>query len=195
MARREQWAVDRNRLATDARTRDPELVERCMPLIQLLRVLDVIESTGCRYWLEGGWGIDALAGGQTRDHRDVDIDFDATRERELIEALELLGYRETIDDRPTRIELVAADGWCVDLHPLQLGASGDARQQAPDGSWWNFRREWFTTGYIENRRVPCFTAEGQRYFHSGYELRDVDVRDLATLDALAADISRNNFHL
>jgi lincosamide nucleotidyltransferase A/C/D/E len=156
-----------------------------MPLSQLLRVLDVIESTGCPYWLEGGWGIDALAGRQTRDHRDVDIDFDATRENELIGALEMLGYHEMLDERPTRIELLAADGRCVDLHPLQLDPSGDARQQAPDGSWWHFRREWFTTGYIENRPVPCFTAEGQRYFHSGYELRDVDVRDLATLDALA----------
>lgn len=44
----------------------------------------------------------------------------------------------------------------------------------------------FTTGCIENRLVPCYTAEGQRYFHSGYELRDVDLRDLATLDALSA---------
>lgn len=156
-----------------------------MPLSQLLRVLDVIESTGCPYWLGGGWGIDALAGRQTRDHRDVDIDFDATREKELIGALEMLGYQEVLDERPTRIELVAADGWCVDLHPLQLDPSGDARQQAPDGSWWHYQREWFTTGYIDNRLVPSYTAEGQRYFHSGYELRDVDVLDLATLDALA----------
>jgi hypothetical protein len=34
--------------------------------------------------------------------------------------------------------------------------------------------------------VPCYTAEGQRYFHSGYELREVDVRDLATLEQLEA---------
>jgi protein-S-isoprenylcysteine O-methyltransferase Ste14 len=164
---------------------DPELVERRMPLSQLLRVLDVIESIGCPFWLEGGWGIDALVGQQTRDHRDVDIDFDATREKELIEAFEMLGYREILDERPTRIELVAADGRCVDLHPLH--PSGDARQQAPDGSWWHFRREWFTTGSIESRPVPCYTTEGQRYFHSGYELRDVDVHDLATLDALAVE--------
>lgn len=98
----------------------------------------------------------------------------------------MLGYHEVLDERPTRIEPVAADGRCVDLHPLQLDPSGDARQQAPDGSWWHFRREWFTTGYIENRLVPCYTVEGQRYCHSGYEPRDVDLRDLATLDALAA---------
>lgn len=157
-----------------------------MPLGELLRVLDVIESTGCEYWLEGGWGIDALAGRPTRDHRDVDIDFDATRECEVVAALETIGYRETLDERPTRFEVEAAGGLCVDLHPLHLDPSGDARQQAPDGSWWHFRPEWFTTGSLENRVVPCYTTEGQRYLHSGYELRDVDVRDLAVLDAVAA---------
>lgn len=157
-----------------------------MPLSQLLQVLDVIEATGCPYWLEGGWGIDALAGRQTRAHRDVDIDFDATREDELIAALETLGYHETLDERPTRIELEAPEGFCIDLHPLHVDPSGDARQQAPDGSSWHFRREWFTTGSLENRTVPCFAAEGQRYFHSGYELRETDVRDLATLDAPGA---------
>ena len=162
------------------------VVERRVSLAQLLRVLDVIESTGCPYWLEGGWGIDALAGRQTRDHRDVDIDFDATREDEVIAVLERLGYQETLDERPTRFELQAPDGSCVDLHPLHIDRTGDARQQAPDGSWWHFRREWFTTGCLGDRMVPCYTAEGQRFFHSGYELREVDVRDLATLDDLEA---------
>lgn len=157
-----------------------------MPLAELLRVLDVVESTGCRYWLEGGWGIDALAGRQTRVHRDVDLDFDAVREEEVMAALATVGYRETLDERPTRIELVAGDGLCVDLHPLHLDPSGDARQYGPNGAAWHFRREWFTTGTLEGRVVPFFTAEGQRHFHDGYELRDVDVRDLAILDALPA---------
>ena len=144
-----------------------------MPMRELLRVLDLMQSTGCRHWLTGGWGIDALAGRQTRDHQDVDIDFDATREDEILTALETLGYRETLDERPTRFELEAAGGLCVDLHPLHLDRSGDARQQAPDGSWWHFRHEWFTTGTLERTVVPCYTAEGQRYFHSGYELQSL----------------------
>jgi hypothetical protein len=36
--------------------------------------------------------------------------------------------------------------------------------------------------------VPCYTAEAQRHFHSGYELREVDVRDLATLEQLEARV-------
>lgn len=36
------------------------------------------------YWLDGGWGIDVLAGKQTRSHRDVDIDFDAQYTDQLL---------------------------------------------------------------------------------------------------------------
>ena len=43
----------------------------------LFEVLDMIEQLGIRYWLDGGWGVDALVGRQTREHRDVDINFDA----------------------------------------------------------------------------------------------------------------------
>jgi lincosamide nucleotidyltransferase A/C/D/E len=32
--------------------------------------------------------------------------------------------------------------------------------------------------------VPCMSEEAQRLFHSGYELRPVDRRDLALLDQL-----------
>lgn len=39
----------------------------------LFEVLDMIEQLGIRYWLDGGWGVDALVGRQTREHRDVDI--------------------------------------------------------------------------------------------------------------------------
>ena len=147
-------------------------------------MLEALGQAGCSCWLEGGWGIDALAGRQTRLHRDADIDFDAEREAEVLAVLYNLGYRETLDERPTRFELVSSDGSCVDLHPIRLQASGDAVQIAHDGIVWHFRAAWFTTGAILGQRVPCYTVDGQRYFHSGYELRDVDVEDLRVLDQL-----------
>ena len=44
-----------------------------MTLDQMLAVLEAVRAVGCRFWLEGGWGVDALVGRQTRPHRDVDI--------------------------------------------------------------------------------------------------------------------------
>ena len=51
---------------------------------QLLVVLDAVRSVGCSFWLEGGWGVDALVGHQTRPHRDVGLDIDGTYERDVL---------------------------------------------------------------------------------------------------------------
>jgi len=44
-------------------------------------VLDRLDEAGCPYWLEGGWGVDALVdalvGAPTREHRDLDVDLAA----------------------------------------------------------------------------------------------------------------------
>ena len=43
----------------------------------LMAVVSLFENMGILYWVDGGWGVDLLAGKQTRDHRDIDINFDA----------------------------------------------------------------------------------------------------------------------
>src|SRR5215218_3443423 len=42
-----------------------------MALTEVLTVLEALDTVGCQYWLEGGWGVDALVGQQTRPHRDL----------------------------------------------------------------------------------------------------------------------------
>ena len=34
----------------------------------LMKVIELVENTGITYWLDGGWGVDILAGKQTRIH-------------------------------------------------------------------------------------------------------------------------------
>jgi hypothetical protein len=36
-----------------------------MSLAEVLAVLDAVRSVGCHFWIEGGWGVDALVGQQT----------------------------------------------------------------------------------------------------------------------------------
>ena len=43
----------------------------------LLEILNLLDGLHIRYWIEGGWGVDILLGKQNREHRDVDIGFDA----------------------------------------------------------------------------------------------------------------------
>lgn len=39
----------------------------------VLSVLSLLQKARAAVWVGGGWGIDALIGEQTRDHRDLDL--------------------------------------------------------------------------------------------------------------------------
>jgi lincosamide nucleotidyltransferase A/C/D/E len=152
-------------------------------LTEVMTVLRALDEAGCRYWLEGGWGVDALVGRQTRSHRDLDIDLDAAHEARALTALRRLGYEIETDWRPNRVELIAPRGW-VDLHPLQVEADGRARQAALGGGYHEFPASWFTVGRLGALPVPCVTRDAQIAFRQGYELRPADHHDLTVLEAL-----------
>jgi lincosamide nucleotidyltransferase A/C/D/E len=155
-----------------------------MALEQVVAVMDILRSLSCQFWLEGGWGVDALVGRQTRSHRDVDIDFDGTFEEEVLAALLHVGYAIEMDWRPNRVELGAPGRGWIDLHPLVLDDEGNARQAALGGGWHVFPRSFFTVGRLGDVSVPCLSLEAQRLFHSGYAPRAVDRHDLAVLERL-----------
>lgn len=102
-------------------------------LSEVLGVLAALYALGCRFWLEGGWGVDALVGHQTRAHRDLDIDLDARCEEPALAVLAEMGYTVETDWRPNRVELCAPGRGRVDLHPLLVDEDGSARQAALDG--------------------------------------------------------------
>jgi lincosamide nucleotidyltransferase A/C/D/E len=154
-----------------------------MQLVEVFRVLDALQEAGVATWLEGGWGVDALVGWQTRPHRDLDLDIDASDERLALRVLARLGYEVETDWRPNRIELTAATGW-VDVHPLLFAPDGHARQAALDGGYYEFPKAYFVTGSLAGRPVGCFSVEAQLRFHAGYELRPIDEHDLSRLYAL-----------
>ena len=154
-----------------------------MLLGEVFRVLDALDEAGVGSWLEGGWGVDALVGWQTRPHRDLDLDIDASEERLALRVLMGLGYEIETDWRPNRIELHGAAGW-VDLHPLLFDPDGNARQPALDGGFHDFPKAYFISGNLAGRPVGCFSVEAQLRFHSGYEQRLVDAHDLRQLGAL-----------
>ena len=155
-----------------------------MLLAEVLSVLQALSEAGCRFWLEGGWGIDALVRYQTRPHRDLDVDVDARDETLTLSVLADLGYTIETDWRPNRVELVSPGRGWVDVHPLQFHESGDAREAALGGGWHDFPLSYFTQGRFGDFSIPCVSAAAQRHFREGYELREVDKHDLGQLDAL-----------
>jgi lincosamide nucleotidyltransferase A/C/D/E len=149
-------------------------------------VLDALDSAGCPAWLEGGWGVDALAGRQTRPHRDLDIAIDASQESLVLATLDRLGYTIETDWRPTRVELVAPGRGWVDVHPVVLDSAGDGVQTGLDGETYRYPAAGFTTGTVAGRTVGCISVEQQIAWRSGFALRAVDHHDLAVLHQLLA---------
>ena len=157
------------------------------PLSEVLAVLEAVRAVGCRFWLEGGWGVDALVGHQTRPHRDLDVDVDGAFEHQVLEALGALGYVVETDWRPNRVELHRPGRGRVDVHPLALDDRGGARQAALGGGWHEFPPDFGAVGSLAGVAVPCVSVAAQRLFRTGYPLREADRLDLATLDRLHLD--------
>lgn len=150
----------------------------------LFEMIDLLDCLSMQYWIDGGWGIDLLLGKQSREHRDIDVDYDGRHTERLLHALKEKGYTVTTDWSPTRVELHHPELGYIDLHPLVIHADGSAKQAGLHGDWYEFQSEWFTSTVFEGRVVPCLSAQAQKLFHSGYELREVDRMDLKNLETL-----------
>src|SRR3712207_9064440 len=90
--------------------------------------LDCLDHKGITAWVDGGWGIDALVGEQTREHADLDVVVAQCRLDAAISALRTLGYEhDTIVEPglPSRVVLVDAHGRHIDLHPVVLDRCGN----------------------------------------------------------------------
>jgi lincosamide nucleotidyltransferase A/C/D/E len=150
----------------------------------VIGVLDALDEAGVRSWVGGGWGVAALAGRQTRWHRDLDLAVDAADLGRCLAALGQLGYAAETDWLPSRIELRAPGDRWVDVHPVAFGPDGTGRQADTGGGFFGYPPDAFGRGLIAGRPVPCLSARQQRRFRTGYQHRPQDVHDLAQLDAL-----------
>ena len=155
-----------------------------MPVDEVHRVLDALTAAGCRAWVAGGWGVDALAGRQTRPHRDLDVLVEAVHLDDALAACGGLGYRVETDWLPVRVEVAAPGGRWVDLHPVVFGDDGHGVQAGPDGTTYEYPAECLVTGSLDGREIACLSVGRQIEAHTGFEPREVDRADLALLRSL-----------
>jgi lincosamide nucleotidyltransferase A/C/D/E len=156
-----------------------------MPAQEVARIVDILESQDLQFWLDGGWGVDALVGRQTRKHEDLDLAIVLSEADTVIAALTGLGYQIHEDEMPTRLDLRDNQDHRVDLHPLTFDRSGNGLQQLQDGRFGTYTAEGLTgTGSVDNRPVRCLSRDLQLRFHSGYELDDNDRQDIELLRQL-----------
>ncbi len=127
----------------------------------VLEVVQRLRAAGVRVWLDGGWGVDALIGHQTREHDDLDLviplpDGDAARR-----TLTALGF-ELLEDEPTLCFVARdADDRRVDVHTVAFDDEGGALQRQEDGSFWRYPSESFSgRGRVDGNELACLFGGG-----------------------------------
>lgn len=151
----------------------------------LFTVINLLEKLGIKYWIDGGWGVDVLYGDQTRNHRDIDIDFDAQQTKKLLKKLLQFGYNIETDLRPVRIELYSNKYGYLDIHPFILNKDGTSKQANFEGGFYEFDKDFFGKAIFREKNIPCISLKGQKIFHAGYELRDKDKHDISIIEELS----------
>ena len=88
------------------------------PASEVLTIIGWLTEKETVYQVNGGWGVDALIGRQTREHGDLDVFVDADVVPDVIEWLASRGYEPVTDWLPirTRKDRRASHG-----HPAQRG--------------------------------------------------------------------------
>ena len=142
-----------------------------------------LQELGIPIWLDGGWGVDALLGEQTRPHDDLDI---VVEERNLLRLrglLEAEGFKDVprADTRPWNFVLGHDDGRLVDFHVVAFDAIGNGIC-GPPGTGQYPAAAFEGIGSVNGLSVRCLTADYQ-ISRTGYEPRDKDLRDVRALCA------------
>jgi lincosamide nucleotidyltransferase A/C/D/E len=158
-----------------------------MSSADVLEIAGALDGAGVHYWLAGGWGVDALVGSQTRDHRDLDLVIDDADTARALEAMSARGFRHVpaVADNAHREvpgafmpyrELIQDDRQrTVDMHPVDLATWPD---EVP-------LTDRFAVGTIDGREVPCLSVTAQRVGHQGFVLTEAHIADLQALDGLS----------
>jgi lincosamide nucleotidyltransferase A/C/D/E len=179
------------------------LEEVLMKAEDVAELYALLRDHGVQLWIDGGWGIDALLGRQTRPHKDLDA-FVALADLALMAGLlsqrgfglkeiwgenrwlphsgvvPVIGRAAPEPEVATAFVLKHADGRELDIHILAVDAQGRATPLwecdlafAPDAL--------HGQGTIGGVAVRCLSAAMHMRTHSGYVLQEKDFQDLRQL--------------
>jgi lincosamide nucleotidyltransferase A/C/D/E len=132
-------------------------------------------------WIDGGWGVDALLGEETRRHEDLDIVLEEKDVPKLRQLLEARGHQDVprSDTRARNFVLGDDKGHYVDFHVIALDSHGNG---VYGKTGWAYPRDSLTgLGSIQGHTVRCIAPAYAVKFRTGYKLRDRDYRDVAAL--------------
>jgi lincosamide nucleotidyltransferase A/C/D/E len=180
----EQANPRRNRIVCISVISGVERMENSsMEAIDVMSLYEMFQKNGMTTWIDGGWGVDALLGHQTRPHKDLDIVIQEKDVPRLRELLQNRGYQEIKLEaaRPHNFVLGDNQGHEIDVHAIAIDANGDGIY-GPVSIGEMYPADSLTgKGSIAGTDVRCISPEWLIKFHSGYELEEKDFRDVSAL--------------
>jgi lincosamide nucleotidyltransferase A/C/D/E len=148
----------------------------------VLEIVAWLSAAGLDVWLTGGWGVDALIGEQTRDHKDLDVivrDDDVSR---MSDVLHGHGFRLSRGDEGGFLLTDERDR-VVDLHTVRFDDLGNGHFEGENrGPFDHPAAAFAAAGNIAGHRVACLSAEAQMSNHGwGYTPGATDFQDMRLL--------------
>ena len=163
-----------------------------MSVEQAKAVYDLLDQNSVRCWVMGGWGVDALLGCVTREHKDLDLLVliaDLPRYADLVRRH---GFERKLvwsESQPIEIDAAPFDSAFVDAHPdgreidvhvIDVDPRGVVTQFHADP--WPLPRDAVSgTGALDGEKVRCVTRAAQIAMHSGYDLPERHREDVRLL--------------
>jgi lincosamide nucleotidyltransferase A/C/D/E len=144
----------------------------------VIEFVQLLDENAIEVFIDGGWGVDALLGEQTRPHADLDIAIqhkDVPKMRALLEARD---YKDVPRDDTWECNFVLGDdqGHQIDIHSYTFDAEGKNIYGVA------YPIDSLTgTGSINGQPVKCIAPEWMVKFHTGYKLDENDYRDVKAL--------------
>lgn len=160
--------------------------EKLKTMMTALDVLDLytkLDNIGIKIWIDGGWGVDALLGEETRTHEDIDIVILKKNLLKLRKILEEQGYKdiEQIDTRSWNFVLGDNKGHKIDVHAIVFDVEGNGIYGPLEKGNMYPAASLSGMGIINGHTVKCISPEFMVKFHTGYKPRDSDFQDVLAL--------------
>ena len=146
----------------------------------VIEVVRELEGGDLVVWLDGGWGIDALLGRETRTHSDLDLVIDRNQVPRAHQLLCGLGFEDE-PDAQFGVALRDQRRGRVDFHLVEFDTDGNGRGEH---TWSAYPASGLTgAGVVAGEAVRCVTAELRVRRHLEFEWDGQDQQDLRLLAA------------
>lgn len=177
----EKWKGEYVTLEIYSKILNTSILELLTPK-SILYLYNLLKNYNIEIWIDGGWGIDALLGKQTRVHSDLDIVIEEKNLDKSLKILSELNFNLSDNDEYKKWNFVLINQeFKLDFHVITFDDKGNGiyGPVANNVSYPNYA--FGETGVIGGQTINCISPKYQLESHSGYKLREKDIFDIRNL--------------